>query len=121
MKAVVAENVTPAMERTAALRARRKADSVRWDINIALLLFAVLVVVVVLPFQDASFAVMVPVAVIGLLVAWLMGWYKGRAYPGLYEEELASLIRESLGAQTHQSRDKLIADAVQKALRERQQ
>ncbi len=119
---MVVEKVTLAMERVAALRARQRADSARWDMNVALLLFAILILVVILSFQDVPLGVVGPVAVTGLVVAWLMGWYKGRAaYPSLYEEELARLIRESLVAKAaRRSREKLVDDAVQKALRERQ-
>ncbi len=120
---VVAEKVTPAMEREAAVRAKQRADSLRWDLTIALFLCAVVVTVFVLSFQAASLGVVAPVAVAGLVVAWLMGRYKGRAaYPSLFEEELAGLIRESLVAETDRElRGKLVDDAIQRALRERRQ
>lgn len=123
MEVVVAEKVTLAMERKAALMARQKADSRRWDLNVATWLVAVVVVVFVLSVQGVSFEVVTLAAVIGLAAAWLVGGYNSRAaYPGLFAEELAGLIRESLVAKTfRRSRDRLVDDAVQKALRVRRQ
>ncbi len=123
MEAVVVEKVTLAMERIAAMRARQRAYSRRWDLNIATLLVAVVGVVFVLSVQGVSLEVVSLVAVIGLAVAWLVGGYKGRAvYSGFFEEELAGLIRELLVAETfRQSRDRVVDDAVRKALRVRRQ
>lgn len=119
-QAEVTGHVTSDMERTAALRARDRADTAKWDLNVAIFLFAVLIVVMILSFQDVPPEVVAPIAVIGLVVAWLMGWRKGKKlYRRLYHEELSRAKRESAGDTAGKSFQETVADAVQKALRER--
>jgi hypothetical protein len=97
--AVASEHVTPAMEREAAARARQSANRHGWGLNVALLLFAAIAFVVMLSFEGAPVAVVATAAITGLIVAWVTGWFKGRAaYPSIYEEELAGVIRASLVA-----------------------
>ena len=119
-KGEIAEHVTPAMVRTAALRASHMADSVKWNLDVAIFLFAVIIVVTILSSQDAPLEVLAPVAVVGLAAAWLIGWRKGKKlYRRLYDEELSRLAHESAKEAAVRSQTKVLADAVQKALRDR--
>ncbi len=80
------------MERIASQTARKKSNSGRWDLDVALALFAVLILVVILLFGGASTMIVGPIAIFGLLIAWLMGWRKGkRLYSQYYIEELHRL------------------------------
>ncbi len=83
------------MERIASQTARDRANSGRWDLDVAVALFAVLILVVFLLFGGASTTIVAPIAIFGLLIAWLMGWRKGRQlYSSYYIEEFRKLKHE---------------------------
>lgn len=117
-KAEATEHASPAVARKAARRARDRANAARWDINVATALFAVLIVVIILVSQDTRTEIVAPIAVVGLAVAWLMGWRKGRKlYQELYGEELSRAFREARSETDAGSQQEMIVDAVQEALR----
>jgi len=108
---------TAAVEEIAAQRAQQRTLAARWDINIALALFALLIVVIILVSQDVRIEIVAPIAIVGLAAVWLIGWLRGRKwYQRYYEEELAELrevSKDTIG--------ETIETQVQKALRERLQ
>jgi len=109
------EEVNEETKQLAAQRATDRARNSRWDLNIAVFLFAVLIIVIILLFQGIRIEVVAPVALFGLAMVWLVGWRQGRQlYQRFYEEELAKLqpTREKTVEET-------IEEKVQKALRER--
>ena len=111
--------ITPEMEREAAQKARDKANASRWSLEVAIFLFAVLIIVVVLLFQDIGIEIVAPVAIFGLSMAWLVGWRRGRElYRRYYEEEI---IRMEIEKTTKEAVEGTIEETVQKALRERWQ
>ena len=120
-EAEIAEQVNPEIEPTAARRARDRAGAARWNLDVAVFLFAVLIIVIILLFQEVKIEVVAPIALFGLAMVWLVGWRRGRQlYQGFYEEELSRLERES--AKTAGTTvDETIEEKVQKALRERWQ
>ncbi len=102
-------------ERLAIQRARDRSRTARWDLNIAIFLFAVLIIVIILLFQGISLEIVAPVAVFGLGMVWLCGWRQGRQlFDRFCEEELARLEYE----RTRQV-EETIEEAVRKAIRER--
>ncbi len=122
-EAEVAQRVSPEMKRTAAQRARDRAGAARWDLNVAIFLFAILIIVIILLFQDIGIEVVAPVAIFGLAMVWLVGWRRGRQlYQRFYDEELSEL-RQELGKvvteMVEKTVEETIEERVQKALRER--
>jgi hypothetical protein len=111
----------------AAKRAGERARVARWDLNVAVFLFAVLIIVIILLFQGIGVEVVAPVALFGLAMVWLVGWRRGRQlYEGYYNEELETLQRELARTNklegkesTDQTMEETIEEKVQKALRER--
>ncbi len=86
------------MERMAAHRARERAMAARWDLDVAALFFTILIVVIILVFQEVAVVFVALAAVCGLVMGWLMGWSKGRQkYQLFYYEELAKLKQEFEG------------------------
>jgi predicted membrane chloride channel (bestrophin family) len=84
------------MERTAAQSAKIRARVARWDLDIAVFLFAVLIIVMILLFQKIGIEIVGPVAIFGLAMVWLVGWRRGKQlYQRFYEEELARMKSES--------------------------
>lgn len=82
--------IHPETRQKAVQRARYRANAARWDINIALFLFGVIVAVCILGSGTAGLALTAFVAVSGLSAAWFWGWIKARRlYPVYLEEELA--------------------------------
>ena len=121
-EAEVAQQVNPEIEPTAARRARDRAGAARWNLDVAVFLFAVLIIVIILLFQEVKIEVVAPIALFGLAMVWLVGWRRGRQlYQGFYEEELTKLERESVKTAEGTTVDETIEEKVQKALRERWQ
>ena len=91
-KQVNPEQADSEIERTAAQRARDRAEAARWDLNIAIFLFAVLITVIILLFQGIGIEIVAPVAIFGLVMVWLVGWRRGKQlYERFYDEELFKL------------------------------
>ena len=123
-----AKQVSPEMERTAALRARDRASNARWDLNIAIFLFAVLILVIILAtYTKMGIEIVASVAIFGLAMVWLVGWRRGnQLYQHFYDEELSKLELESgkalkgtVKGAVKEVVEETIEEKVQKALRER--
>jgi len=116
------------MKREAARRAKERARIARWDLNVAVFLFVVLIIVIILLFQDIGTEIVAPVAIFGLTMVWITGWRRGQQlYRGYYDEELFKLEKEMEEAEEKVKREKkaekpieeTVEEAVQRALRER--
>ena len=121
-QAEVAEQVREEIKQQAAKRAAARARVARWDLDVAVFLFAVLIIVIILLFQNIGLEVVAPIALFGLVMVWLVGWRRGRQlYEGFYKEELARLEqglakeRKTVTAEMEET----IEEKVQRALRER--
>jgi len=124
VKAEVAKKDSPEMERAAAQRARDRARNARWDLNIAIFLFAILILVVILAtYTKMGIEVVAPIAIFGLVMVWLVGWRRGRElYQRFYSEELANLeqeLKKTTKEVVEKTIEETIEERVQKALRER--
>lgn len=120
-EAEVTKQVSPEMERIAAQRARDRAKAAMWNLDVAVFLVAVVIIVMTLQFQGIGIEVAAPVAIFGLGMAWLVGWRNGKQlYPRFYDEELSKLAQE-LKTTVKEAVEETIDEKVQKALRERRQ
>ena len=118
-EAEATQQVSPEMERAATQRARDRANAARWNLDIAVFAFAVLIIVIILLFQEIGIAIVAPVALFGLAMVWLAGWRRGRQlYPRFYDEELSKLKQE-LKKTVKEAVEETIEERVQRALRER--
>ncbi len=123
----VPDEMSEEIKRLAARRAAERARVARWDLNVAVFLFAVLIIVIILLFQEIGLEVVAPVAIFGLSMVWLVGWRRGRKlYEGFYQEEMEIQERELMkkkkleGKETiDQTIEETVEEKVQKALRER--
>ncbi len=120
----VTKQISPEMERTAARRARGRASNARWDLNVAIFLFAVLILVIILAtYTKMGIEVVAPVAIFGLAMAWLVGWRRGKQlYQPFYDEELSKLeleVKKAVARTVKKTVEETIEEKVQKALRER--
>jgi len=114
-KGEASERADKKNEQVAMQRARERARTGRWDLNIAIFLFAVLIIVIILLFQEISLEVVSTVAVVGLGLVWLCGWWQGRQlYQSFLEEELTKLEYERA-----REVGEVVEEAVQKALLQR--
>jgi len=116
--------VSPEMKKLAAQKARDRAMNARWDLNIAIFLFAVLILVIILAtYTKAGVELVAPIAAFGLAMVWVVGWQRGKQlYQRFYEEEMATLEQEeerTLKATVKDTLEETIEAQVQKALRER--
>ena len=120
----VIAGVSPEMEQTATRRAGDRARNARWDLNVLIFLFAVLIVIIILAtYTNAGLEVVAPVAIFGLAMVWLMGWRRGKQlYQRFYNEELQrvrSELKEAITEAVKETEEETIEEKVQKALRER--
>jgi len=119
----ISEQITPEMKREAEGAARDRSVNARWDLNIAIFLFAVLIIVIILLFQDIGIEIVAPVAVFGLSMVWLVGWKRGNElYSRYYEEEMAKQeydLKQTLKEAMKETVEETIEERVQKALRDR--
>ena len=120
----VSNQISPEMERTAAQRARDRANAARWDLNIAVFLFAILILVIILAtYTKMGIEIVAPIAIFGLAMVWLTGWRRGRQlYQRFYDEEILKLERElkkAVKEKVKEAVEETIEEKVQKALRER--
>ena len=123
-EAEVAKQVSPEMEQTAVQRARDRAKSARWDLNIAIFLFAVLILVIILAtYTKVGIEVVGPIALFGLIMVWLMGWRKGKQlYQRFYDEELSQLeqeLKKALKGTVEETIEETIDEKIEMILRER--
>lgn len=113
------KQISPELEREAAQKARDRARTARWDLDVAVFLFAVLIIVVILLFQDVRVEIVAPVALFGLAMVWLIGWRRGKQlYQRFYGEEIIRIERE-LKKTVQTPAEDTIEERIQKALRER--
>ncbi len=114
-KTEVSQQARGETERMAAQRAQERARVARWDLDIAVFLFAILIIIVILLFQEIGIEIVAPVAVFGLAMVWLVGWRRGRQlYQRFYDEELSKLK-----PQQKETKEETVEERVQRALRER--
>jgi uncharacterized integral membrane protein len=123
-EAEVTVGVSPQMERVAVQRAKDRAGTAKWDLNIAIFLFAILIMVIILAtYTKAGIEIVAPVAVFGLIMVWLEGWRRGRQlYHRFYDEELLKIeqeVKKTVKAVVKETVEETIEERVQKALRER--
>jgi len=115
-KAEAPKQANKGKEQLAIQRAKERARTARWDLNIAIFLFGVLIIVIVLLFQGIILEIVATVAVFGLGMVWLVGWRQGRElFERFREEELAKLEFERT-----RRVEEVVEEAVQRALRGRQ-
>ena len=115
------------MKLAAVRRAKERARIARWDLNVAVFLFVVLIIVIILLFQDIGIEIVAPVAIFGLTMVWIIGWRRGQQlYRSFYDEELFKLEKEIKEAEEKEKEKKAekpieetVAEAVQRALRAR--
>ncbi len=114
-KAEVPELDSREIEKIIARRAQERAEVVRWNRDIIVSLFAVLIIVVILLFQRVVIEIVALVAFFGLAMVWLVRrrWRK-QLYQRFYDEELSKL-RHTL----EEREGETIEEMIQKALRER--
>ncbi|MBI4181044.1 MAG: hypothetical protein HY528_03860 [Chloroflexi bacterium] len=118
-KAEVSKQVNPEVEQMAAQMARDRAMAARWDLDVAVFLFAVLIIIIILLFEGVGLEIVAPVAVFGLAMVWLVGWRRGRQlYQRFYDEELNKL-KEELKKTIRGVAEETIEEKIQKALRAR--
>ena len=118
-EAEVTKQVSPELEQIAAVKARDRARTARWDLDITVFLFGILAILMILLFEEVSVGIVASVAVFSLAMTWLVGWRRGRQlYQLFYREELSTLENE-LRTEVRRVVGETLEEVVQKALRER--
>ncbi|MFC1949210.1 hypothetical protein ACFLW0_03455 [Chloroflexota bacterium] len=116
--------LSPEMERKADQRAKERAANARWSLEIAVFLFAILILVIILAtYTKAGLEIVGPIAIAGLGIVWVAGWQRGKhLYQRFYDEEISRLqqdTKKTLKEAVKETVEETIEEQVQKALRER--
>ena len=77
-------------------RAREKARSARWDLNVAVLAYAILAAIVLLRFEGIAIEIVAPIALFGFGMIWLIGWRRGKQLYKLFCNEELDQLQELL-------------------------
>jgi len=86
---------SPRIEILAMEMARSKTNIAKWGLNIAVFLFATLIIIIILISQGIGINIVAPLAILGLAASWFVGWRRGRQlYQRFYAEALSSLQQE---------------------------
>ncbi len=94
-KVNITEELVKKMEFLAKRNAMQRAQSAKWDIDVAAFYFTILILVIILVYYDTEIWIVAPSAVIGLVFGWLIGWIKGkRKFRLFYDEELLKVELE---------------------------
>ena len=96
-------------------RARERARTAKWDLNAAVFLFAVLIIILILLFQGIDIIVVSPIAVFGLAMVWIVGWRRGKQLFNLFYEEDLMRLRE----EEEREKDNNLRDSIGEAVDER--
>ena len=100
-------------------KAKDRANAARWDLDIAVFAFAVLIITVILLFQGVRLEITAIAAVAGLAMVWLAGWDRGRKlYDRFYDEEIRQL-RLELKMTVKEATEDAVDEKVRKALLEK--
>jgi len=123
-EAEATQPVSSETEQMATHLARDRARNARWDLNVLIFLFAILIMVIILAtYTQAGLEIVAPIAVFGLAMVWLVGWRRGnQLYQRFYNEELSKLeqnFRKVAKGTVKEAVEETIEEKVQKALRER--
>ena len=106
------------MKQLAMRNARNRANTERWDRNVTVFSFAILIIVIILLFQGVGMEIVAPVAVIGLATVWLAGWRQGRQlFANFYSEELLKLEQAS-EEKVKEAEEETIEEKIRKAMRD---
>lgn len=115
--------ISPEMKARAVREAKDKARAGMWDLNIAIFLFTVLIIIIILLFQQIGIEIVGPVAIFGLTMVWLVGWRRQRQlYERFYQErleEIESELEAEIKGTIEEVIEETIEEKVQKALRQR--
>ena len=83
---------SPRIELLAMQIATNKTNVAKWGLNIAVFLFAVLIIIVILISQGIGINIVAPFAILGLAGTWFTAMRRGRQlYQRFYAEELSNL------------------------------
>ena len=112
------QQLSPEMEQMAAQKARDRATSARWDLNVLIFLFAILILVIILAtYTKVGLEIVAPIAFLGLAMVWLVGLRQGKQlHRRFYDEELSKLEYE---LRRMVKEEETVEERVQRALRER--
>ena len=112
------ELISPVMERAASRKATDRARATMWSLNIAIFMFAVLIVIIILLFQGIGVNIVALVSIIGLAMVWLVGRINGRRhYNRFYVEELEEELKKVIVKTGKESADTLVQEAMRSRLR----
>ena len=95
-RAEVPRSVRKEIQQLVSQRAREKAGTARWDLNVAILAYAVLVAIVLLRFEGIATGILALIAIFGLAMVWFLGWRRGKRLYKLFRNEELDQLQELL-------------------------
>ena len=105
MSEEAAQSAQQQIEQLAAKRAEERVLTLKWNIEVVIIAYAVLATVVLLRIEGVAIEIVALVATVGLSMIWLAGWIRGKKlYKQLYDQELHGLQEVSQDEEYETSR-----------------
>lgn len=87
--------IRPKTKGKAIQRAKYRASASRWNLEVAIFLFGIVIIIMILGYQGVGIWILAPIAIFGLTMVWMVGWRQARkAYQIYVNEELDQLPDE---------------------------
>lgn len=105
------ETINDEIRSIAKQRAADRTRIAKWDLNVAIYLFSILIIIIIMASVNARLEIMAPVAILGLGSVWLYGVIRGRKLQKRFLEEELFKIKTELSV----VKEETVEDQVQKA------
>ncbi len=106
------------MEQLAKHKARDRITRERWNRDVTVFTFSILIIVLILLYNGVTMPIVAIVAILGLLLVWSMGWLEGRQlYQQIYDEELLRLMQE-VRSMLRETDSETVEEKIREAMRD---
>jgi len=106
------------IEQMAKKRANERIAVDRWNRDVTVFAFSILIIVIILIYNEVMMEIVATIAILGLVLIWIMGWLQGKKlFEQTYDEELLKLQQEVKNL-IRETDDDAIEEKVRKAMRD---
>ena len=113
-----AKQAGSAMEQLAMQKARDRIKVEKWNRDVTVFAFAILIIVIILLYNEVKTEIVAAAAFFGLLGVWLIGWLQGRqSYQQVYKEELSKLEQDAKEDVNEMMKQTSEGDALEEKIR----
>ena len=106
------------IEQLAKKKARERTAAERWNRDATIFTYCILIIVLILLYNEVGVQIVATVAILGLTLVWVMGWLQGRQlYKQIYGDEVLRLQRE-VKSMSGETDGEAIEERIRQAMRD---